>query len=1079
MSNLKKKIIAIVTGLTLVVMMVPGIAQGLTAAELQTQIDTLMATLATLQAQLTTLQGAPAAGVTGCTITSFTRNLKQGMTGDDVKCLQIVLNSNAATKVVATGVGSSGSETTYFGALTKAAVVKYQEKYAADCLTPLGLTAGTGFVGAKTLAKLNTMITAGGVVTPPVVVGAGLNVALSADTPVATAFPAGGSQIPFLKLNIYAGSNDVTVTAMNVYRGGLSSDNDISNVYLIDGSTVLATNLGLSSGKANFSASAGLFTVKAGTSKVITVAADISANATGHTFSFSVNAASDITAGAAVNGTFPISGNTSGAVSVSNPSLATLTVTALATGGSVNAGANNFLVGQFSLRGSNSAVSVKSIKLTETGTINAAADLANIKLMNGTVQVGATVTSLNADGTVVFNLSSNPLQIASGAIVNLSVYADVVGGVNRNFTFTIQRAYDVVATDMTYNVGATVLATLPLLASTVSVSQGSLVIAKSTSSPSSYIAAGAANATLASFNFNASGEAIRITAITYQIGSYTAGAETTVWNNLTLVDDLGVQIGTVTSAGAASSTFKSVSLTNLNYIIPANTTRVLSVKADIASTYGGNVVGSITSGTAQGYTSLAAIPIGSYTGNTLSSSATPFAAALNNAVGAIITVSGASNVRVGSFTLSAGAAEGINVTSISFTTGGVVSKLQNLVVKYGATQIGATYPTLSSTTSYAFSPSSPISIGTGGQVVIDVYADTVSGVTSSAVVVVSLSGAQGTGASTNVSRTVSGAPAGQTVTVNAAGTLTTALASPAVISQQVSMGVTAVALGSFKLSADTNESIGVTSIAVISTSTNAQDIINLRLMSGTTQYGQTVSGVSGANSITTFTLTTPLSIPQNSYVVLNVLADINTLTGGATSSNITTIGLGTVNYQGASSKASASVTAPVASGATLTIYRTSMTPAIGPTFTAPAGLSDGATVGQFYISAGAADDIILKSISLSQAGSLIQSSSSVLLLVYGNDSTTLMGTTTATSTNIYSVTLKSGTGWTVAKGTTQYLIVKAALATAASTLVTTTGAKSYQISVQAATWNDGTIDVTAINPIIPLPINGQVINFSF
>ena len=185
MSNITKKIVASVVGLAMVVMMAPGLAQGATVEELQVQIDALMAQLATLQSQLAALTGAPA--VTGCTITSFDRNLKQGMTGDDVKCLQIILNSDSATQVAATGAGSPGNETSYFGPLTYAAVVKFQEKYAADVLTPLGLTAGTGFVGAKTLAKLNSILTAGGVVTPPAeeVIVAPLTVALTADSPAA------------------------------------------------------------------------------------------------------------------------------------------------------------------------------------------------------------------------------------------------------------------------------------------------------------------------------------------------------------------------------------------------------------------------------------------------------------------------------------------------------------------------------------------------------------------------------------------------------------------------------------------------------------------------------------------------------------------------------------------------------------------------------------------------------------------------------------------------------------------------------------------------------------------------------
>ena len=86
---------------------------------------------------------------------SFTRNLKEGDSGEDVYNLQVFLNKNIATKVASSGPGSSGNETTYYGVLTADAVRRYQELYAQEILTPLGLFAGTGFFGQKTREHVN------------------------------------------------------------------------------------------------------------------------------------------------------------------------------------------------------------------------------------------------------------------------------------------------------------------------------------------------------------------------------------------------------------------------------------------------------------------------------------------------------------------------------------------------------------------------------------------------------------------------------------------------------------------------------------------------------------------------------------------------------------------------------------------------------------------------------------------------------------------------------------------------------------------------------------------------------------
>lgn len=89
--------------------------------------------------------------------TPFTRNLALGAQGEDVVRLQQFLNTNALTRVSDTGPGSLGQETAYFGAKTKLAVIKFQDLYRVEVLTPAGLTHGTGFVGAFSRAKLFAM----------------------------------------------------------------------------------------------------------------------------------------------------------------------------------------------------------------------------------------------------------------------------------------------------------------------------------------------------------------------------------------------------------------------------------------------------------------------------------------------------------------------------------------------------------------------------------------------------------------------------------------------------------------------------------------------------------------------------------------------------------------------------------------------------------------------------------------------------------------------------------------------------------------------------------------------------------
>lgn len=85
---------------------------------------------------------------------AFKRTLKLGSQGDDVKALQVFLNSNGFL-IASSGVGSPGHESSLYGNLTAAAVAKFQEAHAEQILAPLGLTKGTGTFGEGTMRVVN------------------------------------------------------------------------------------------------------------------------------------------------------------------------------------------------------------------------------------------------------------------------------------------------------------------------------------------------------------------------------------------------------------------------------------------------------------------------------------------------------------------------------------------------------------------------------------------------------------------------------------------------------------------------------------------------------------------------------------------------------------------------------------------------------------------------------------------------------------------------------------------------------------------------------------------------------------
>jgi hypothetical protein len=311
MNKINRKIVAVVTTLT-VWASIAAPTFALTADELQAQINALLAQLNTLQSQLAGMTGGTTGTIAGCTITSFDRALKLAMTGDDVKCLQIVLNSSADTQLASSGVGSSGNETSYFGPLTQSAVIKFQEKYASDILASWGLTSGTGYVGATTRAKLNELLAAGGTggtgtggTTPA---QAGLTVGLAADTYPQTGIPY-GTAIPFLKFTLLS-SEEVSITSIKVSAGGLGTYTNVQEVAIFDEAGVrLSTRKNINSdGYALFNFSTPLV-IAANTLKTLTVQATVDVGGVGQAFYLAIMADADIISNASEMHGLPVMGN--------------------------------------------------------------------------------------------------------------------------------------------------------------------------------------------------------------------------------------------------------------------------------------------------------------------------------------------------------------------------------------------------------------------------------------------------------------------------------------------------------------------------------------------------------------------------------------------------------------------------------------------------------------------------------------------------------------------------------------------------------------------------------------------------
>lgn len=610
----------------------------------------------------------------------FATNLRLGAVSSDVQNLQKLLNMDAATRVAVSGAGSMGAETFRFGPATMAAVKKFQ---AANGISPV-----SGYVGPLTRATLNTICSSTvSNTTPTTNTGSGV---VSNNIPVSVLVQKQANA----KLAEFVVSGNGTVTGIELMRTGLSNNATLKNVFLYDGATRLTSGSSvLTDGTIRFTSSSGLFPVSG--SKTITVRADIENSTSGQTVGVAMKSVT-MMGGTAT----PVTGANGPLFSISSASLggANLTTTSPSPSNTtINAGSMNQTIWSNNLNVSTNAQKLHGLTLKMIGSAPMNT-LANVKLYVDGVERG--MSNVNNMGQFVFNMSGSPVMLNTGSHF-IELRADVVAGANRNFYVALEEATDLMVEDSTLP-GTFITPTylsgnlVNILGGTVTVNAGSLTINQDTAfNNTTTLVSGATNVKMAAYKFTSYGEDVKVNTLTFSPQFTGAGASTTM-----------VNVGLYVNGGQVGSNQTATHNTNLvfnnlgtNLLVQSGQTVVVEIRGDVVNGSNLAIVNpqvvqfNLVAGSnnAQGVSSSNLASTAGSSGQTLTvaSSNVTFAVAAGSANST--KAPNQSGIKIGSFTMQTGSAEGVTVTQVAVTIAGTMqpaNQLTNLTVKDGSTVIG-------------------------------------------------------------------------------------------------------------------------------------------------------------------------------------------------------------------------------------------------------------------------------------------------------------------------------------------------------------------------------------------------------
>ncbi len=765
--------------------------------------------------------------------------------------------------------------------------------------------------GSSITRKEEALVNVAGAAAGPVVVGGtALSVALASDTPASTTLASGSAYNPVLKLNFTAGSDGaINITGLKITKSGLLANTNIAGVGAF-GSTGkrygnFVTSLA-SDNTANLTFTSDPIIVSAGQTTSVWIKINALAGSYTGTSSFSLVSASAVTTASstAISGTFPVTGNTFSFADGST-SIAAMTFALQALGnssvdiGTVDHQATRFRVSETSGK---EDLKLAGVALYNNGNAGDA-DFKDVKLY---AQDGSLLATSQPSGKYIRFALSPVYVIPTGTSRDFTVKFTVVDGSTRTIKLAVQESYDVEAYGALTGAGILSSSAYPSSTDQVTVNSGDVTLSKSTASPSGKIAVGGKDVVLAEYDIRPSGENFEFRNFYYSIkkasgGLNFVGTVKFQINGVTLYSVAGADAKYVTSApGTIASNYANPTLTSYQ-LMNSGTTYKLRVVADISSSatsadnytlYIGALYGKRMS-TNDFITKPDLITVtAGLASNNLTVDTSSLILSMNTAYPATTIVKGASNQKIGSFTLQAGASEGVRITSMKVTLSAVTG-YQNVTLKVGATQLGNPISTPIATTGNAVSMTPSFDIPASGQKVIDVYADTTSAAVNTAVTL-------GTIVATGInSATTISSPAdtgGQAITVSAGGVLTLNHDNSGTpVQQVVHADEVDKEVFRFKVISDNVEDLKLNTLHILAYNGGA-NFQNFKLYDGTTLLGGPTNlvgndvNLSGLNFV----------VPKGTTKTLRVIAtSTSTGTMSVGASPFANFGIGAYEYVGA------------------------------------------------------------------------------------------------------------------------------------------------------------------------------------